>query len=97
MAHKHQNNKEIIHEVMGKFSQNSKNHKIKKKLQNVLIQNWKTNENQIRNFFQSIKIAKLQNKNLKLKKVLEIRGRNDKNLEKLIKLAKLRANGNFHF
>ncbi len=97
MAHKHQNNNEIIHEVMGKFSQNSKNHKIKKKLQNVLIQNWKTNENQIRNFFQSIKIAKLQNKNLKLKKVLEIRGRNDKNLEKLIKLAKLRANGNFHF
>jgi hypothetical protein len=33
MAHKHQNNNEIIDEVMGKFSPNSKNHKIKKKLQ----------------------------------------------------------------
>jgi hypothetical protein len=33
MAHEHQNNNEIIDEVMGKLSPNSKNHKIKKKLQ----------------------------------------------------------------
>lgn len=33
MAHKHHNNNEIIHEVMGKFSPNSKSHKIKKKWQ----------------------------------------------------------------
>jgi SOS response regulatory protein OraA/RecX len=33
MAHKHQDRNEIIDEVMGKFSPNSKNHKIKKKLQ----------------------------------------------------------------
>jgi hypothetical protein len=30
MAHKHQNNNEIIDEVMGKFSPNLKNHKIKR-------------------------------------------------------------------
>jgi hypothetical protein len=33
MAHEHQNNNEIIDEVMGKLSPNSKNHKIKNKLQ----------------------------------------------------------------
>jgi hypothetical protein len=44
MAHKDQNNNEIIDEVMGKFSPNSKNHKIKRNCKMFLKNNWTKND-----------------------------------------------------